>query len=388
MPKIYMDYAATTPVRPEVIAAMLPYLAEAWGNPSSIHACGQVPRAAVHDARIQVAGLVNAREPSEICFTSGGTEADNWALRGVAYAKRNRGNHIVTSSIEHPAINETCRDLESNGYEVTYLPVDRYGMVDPDDVKKALRPQTVLVSVMHANNEMGTIQPVKEIGEITRRAGVYFHTDAVQTVGHIPVDVNELPVDLLTISAHKIYGPKGTGALYIRRGVKIEPLIYGGGQEDGRRSGTENVPGIVGFGQAALLAGSELLEESKRITALRDRLIQEISTAIPEVQLNGHPEKRLPNNVNFSFKYVEGEPVCLNLDLGGIAAATGSACSSESAEASHVLTAMGMSPELARASLRFTLGKWSTENDITELMAVLPGIIARLRAISPLYKKK
>lgn len=384
MERIYLDYAATTPVRPEVVDAMLPYLREDWGNPSSIHVHGQAARAAVEGARRQVAALIGARDPDEIYFTGGGTEADNWALKGVAFAHRARGNHIITSAIEHHAVLESCHFMEKQGFTVTYLSVDGNGLVAPGAVKKALTPGTILVSIMHANNEVGTIQPLAEIGAITRAAGVYLHTDAVQTAGHIPVNVDELKVDLLAISAHKIYGPKGVGALYVRRGIELEPFIHGGGQERGWRSGTENVPGIVGFGKAAELAAAELESEAGRITLLREKLIQAILLTIPGTRLNGHSQQRLPNNVNISFDYIEGEPICLNLDLAGISVATGSACSSENAAASAVLTALGLTPVQARGAIRFSLGKWTTESEINKVMAVLPGIIRNLRAISPL----
>ncbi|MDD5190244.1 MAG: cysteine desulfurase NifS [Dehalococcoidales bacterium] len=386
MKRVYLDYAATTPVRPEVIEAALPFFTEDWGNPSSIHAFGQAARAAVEEARGQVAALIGAKNKEEIYFTSGGTEADNWALKGIAFANRERGNHIITSRIEHHAILETCHYLEKQGFTVMYLPVDQYGMVDPDAVKNAVTPKTILISIMHANNEVGTIQPIAEIGKIARNAGVYLHTDAVQTAGHIPVEVNALGVDMLSVSGHKLYGPKGIGALYIRQGVKIEPLIHGGAQENSMRAGTENVPGIVGFGRAAELAAAEQPGEAARSTALRDELTRQILSTIKNTRLNGHPEKRLPNNVNISFDFVEGEPICLNLDLAGICVATGSACSSESAEASHVLLALDLTPAQARGSIRFTFGKWSTPADIKKVMEILPPTIARLRAISPLVK--
>jgi len=385
--RVYLDYAATTPPHPKVIEAMSPFFSEVWGNPSSIHACGLEARSAVDEARNKVAGLVGAKN-DEIFFTSGGTEADNWALRGITYANRSRGNHIITSSIEHHAVLETCKYLEGQGFSVTYLPVDRYGMVDPDNVKKSITPKTILVSIMYANNEVGSIQPINEISMIAKTAGIYFHTDSVQAVGHIPVDVNQLGVDLLSISAHKLYGPKGIGALYIRAGTKIEPLIYGGGQEKQMRSGTENVPGIVGFGKAVEIAQEEMDAEARRLQILRDSLIKRILEKISGTYLNGHPTKRLPNNVNISFEFVEGEAVCLNLDLAGICAATGSACSSESMEASHVLLAMGLKPELARSSLRFSLGRWSTEADVNYVLEKLPIIVSRLRSISPLARKR
>lgn len=387
MKRVYLDYAATTPVHPEVVKAVLPYLNEVWGNPSSIHACGLEARGAVEEARVRVAEIIGANDLDEVIFTSGGTEADNWALKGIALANRTRGNHIITSRIEHHAIIEPCHSLEKQGFSVTYLPVDNYGMVDPDDVKKAITTKTILVSIMHANNEVGTIQPVAEIGKITRAAGVYLHTDAVQTVGHIPVDVDDLGVDLLSISAHKLYGIKGVGALFIRKNTKIEPLIQGGAQENQARAGTENVPGIVGFGKAAELAGKEIEAEAQRISSLRDELIHGILTNIENTRLNGHPEQRLPNNVNVSFDFVEGEPICLNLDLAGICVSTGSACSSESAEASHVLLAMGLTPEQARSSIRFSYGKWSTAEDNKRVLEVLSRTVSRLRAISPLTRK-
>ena len=386
MKRVYLDYAATTPPDPRVIEAMSSAFSEVWGNPSSIHACGQEARSSVEEARGKVAALVGA-EPTEIFFTSGGTEADNWALKGVVHANRARGNHIITCTIEHHAILESCKFLEELGHSVTYVPVDRLGMVDPADVRKAITPKTVLVSIMHANNEVGTIQPVAEIARIAHAAGAYFHTDAVQTVGHIPVDVNKMGVDMLSMSAHKLYGPKGMGALYIRSGTKISPIIHGGGQERQGRSGTENVPGIIGFSKAAELAQAEMEEEARRLIVLRDRLIKGILGMVDHTRLNGHATSRLPNNVNISFEFVEGEAICLNLDLAGICSSTGSACSSESMEASHVLLAMGLKPELARASLRLSLGRWSTEDDVRQVLQALPPVLSRLRAISPLAKK-
>ena len=386
MKRVYLDYAATTPVHPDVILAMTPYLSEVWGNPSSIHACGLEARSAVEEARGKIAALIGANK-NDIYFTSGGTEADNWALKGVAHANQKRGNHIITSTIEHHAVLETCKYLEEKGFSVTYLPVDGFGIVDPDSVRKAITPRTILISIMHANNEVGSIEPIAEIGKIAKASGVYFHTDAVQSTGHVPVSVNNLGVDMLSVSAHKLYGPKGIGVLFIRSGIKIEPLIHGGGQEKQMRAGTENVPGIVGFGKAAELAQTEMAEEANRLSRLRDSLIKNILEKTESTRLNGHSTQRLPNNVNISFDFVEGEAICLNLDLANICAATGSACSSESMEASHVLLAMGLSPEIARSSLRFSLGKWSTVNDINYVMEKLPGIVSRLRSISPLAKK-
>jgi len=380
-----MDYAATTPVAPEVFRVMEPYFTEIFGNPSSLHACGQDARKAVEAARQGVARFLGAY-PEEIVFTSGGTESDNFAVKGTAYANETKKNHIIVSSIEHHAILEPCRFLEKRGFRVTYLPVDSTGMVDPEEVKKAITPQTILVSVMHASNEVGTIQPIAEIGRITREAGVYLHTDAVQTVGHIPVDVREMNVDLLSLSGHKLYGPKGIGVLYIRKGTKILPFMHGGGQEDGRRGSTHNVPGIVGLGKAIEMASREMTEERQRLTGYRDRIIKSLQNQIDHIQINGHLQKRLPNNVNISMAYVEGEATLLSLDLEGICASTGSACSSESTEASHVLLAMHIPTEEARCSLRFSLGKWTTESDIDRLIEVLPGIVKKLRIMSPLYK--
>jgi len=385
MKRIYLDYAATTPTHPDVLKAMLPYFTEAFGNPSSIYSYGQEAKGAIEEARTKVASLIGARD-EEIVFTGGGTEADNFALKGVAFANENRGNHIITSPIEHHAVIETCKYLERRGFSVTYLPVDEYGMVDPDDVRRAITDKTVLISVMLANNEMGTIEPIAEIGKIAKEAGVYFHTDAVQAVGRIPMDVNELGVDLLSISAHKFYGPKGIGALYIRKGTKVVSFMHGGGQERRRRASTENVPGIVGFGKAAELARQEINEEVGRLTHLRDKLITGLLERIDRTRLNGHPAKRLPNSVNVSIDFVEGESMLLNLDLEGICASTGSACSSGSLEASHVLLAMGLSHEQAHGSLRFTLGKWTADEEIERVLEVLPGIVTRLRAMSPLLK--
>ena len=385
MKRIYLDYAATTPVDSEVVKAMLPYFTDVFGNPSGIYSCGQEAKGTIEEARTKVADLIGARD-EEIVFMSGGTEADNFALKGVAYANENKGNHIITTPIEHHAVMETCEFLERRGFEVTYLPVDKYGLVAPGDVKRAITSKTILISVIHANNEIGTIEPITEISKVAREAGVYFHTDAVQTVGRIPVDVNELGVDLLSMSAHKLYGPKGVGALYIRRGTRLLPFMHGGGQERGRRASTENVPGIIGFGRAVELARQEMSKEVERLTCLRDKLIKGLLERIDHVHLNGHPQKRLPNNVNIRVDFVEGESMLLNLDLEGICASTGSACSSSSLEPSHVLLAMGILPEQAHGSLRFTLGKWTTEDDIEQVLDVLPVIVAKLRAMSPLIK--
>jgi len=385
MRRIYLDYAATTPTHPEVVKAMLPYFTEVFGNPSSIYSCGQEAKGVLEESRARVADLIGAQD-EEIVFTSGGTEADNFALKGVAYANENKGNHIVTTSIEHHAVLETCKFLEERGFRVTYLPVDEYGLVAPDNIRKAITNKTILISVMQANNEIGTIEPIAEIGKIAKEAGIYFHTDAVQAAGHIPINVDELGVDLLSMSAHKLYGPKGVGALYIRKGTKLLPFMHGGEQERGRRASTDNVPGIVGFGCAAELAQQEMSEEAEQLIPLRDKLINSLLERIDHTQLNGHPTNRLPNNVNVSVEFVEGESMCLNLDLEGICASTGSACSSSSIEPSHVLLALGLPPERAHGSLRFTLGKWTTEEDVARVLEVLPPVVARLRAMSPLMK--
>lgn len=387
MRRIYLDYAATTPTHPDVVKAMLPYFSEVFGNPSTIYACGQEAKGAMEAARVKVAGLIGATD-EEIVFTSGGTEADNFALEGVAFANENKGNHIITSSIEHHAILETAKFLERRGFSVTYLPADTHGLVDPDDLRRAITDKTILISVMHASNEVGTIQPIAEIGRIAKGAGVYFHTDAVQTAGHIPIDVNELGVDLLSISAHKLYGPKGVGALYIRKGTKLVSFMHGGGQERNRRASTENVAGIIGLAEAVEICQREMGQEAKRLTNLRDQLTKGIMERIDHTYLNGHPSQRLPNNVNVSIEFVEGESMCLNLDLEGICASTGSACSSSSLEPSHVLLAIGIPPERAHSSLRFTLGKWTTEDDINRVLEVLPRIVGKLRAMSPLLRSR
>ena len=385
MQRIYLDYAATTPTDPNVVQAMLPYFHDAFGNPSAIYSYGQEAKNALEEARGKVARLIGARD-EEIIFTSGGTEADNFALKGAAYANQKKGNHIITSAIEHHAVLESCKFLGKMGYKITYLPVDKYGLVDPDSVKKAITDKTILISVMHANNEIGTIQPISEIGKIAKEAGILFHSDAVQTAGHIPVNVNELGVDLLSMSGHKLYGPKGVGVLYTRKGSKLTPFMHGGGQERGRRASTENVPGIVGLGQAAELAGQDLEGETQRLIGLRDKLISGIVQKVDRTHLNGHPVKRLPNNVNISVEFVEGESMCLNMDIVGICASTGSACSSGSLEASHVLLAIGLEHVQAHGSLRFTLGKWTTEEEIEKVLEILPRIIGKLRAMSPLMK--
>jgi cysteine desulfurase len=386
MKRIYFDHSATTAVDPEVAKVVLEYMTGKFGNPSSVHFFGREAHKAVDEARVQVAALLHA-EPNEIFFTSGGTESDNLALKGVAYANRKKGNHIITTQIEHHAIFHTCEYLEKQGFKVTYLPVDENAMININDLKNAITDQTILISIMFANNEVGTIQPIKEIGEIAKARGIYFHTDAVQAVGSIPVDVKALNIDLLSLSGHKFHAPKGVGAIYIRKGVRIEAQQLGGAHERNMRAGTENVPGIVGLGKASEIARTEMDQKIKYLTNLRNSLIDGVMKAIPEVKLNGHPETRLPGNVNFSFAYVEGESLLLNLDLKGIAASSGSACTSGSLDPSHVLLAMGMTHETAHGSLRISLGKENTPEDIAYALEVLPPILEKLRSMSPLYGK-
>ncbi len=385
MRKIYLDYAATTPTDPEVVKAMLPYFSDKFGNPSSIHSFGRETRSAMQEAREKIANFIGAKQ-EEIVFTSGGTESNNFAIKGTVYANQHKGNHIITSSIEHHAVIEPCKFLEKMGFKVTYLSVDKDGLVNPEDVRKAINNQTILVSIMHANNEIGTIEPIAEIGNITRDKDVYFHTDAVQTFGHIRLNVNELNVDMLSASAHKLCGPKGVGLLYIRKGTKMLPFMHGGEQERRRRASTENVPGILGFAKTVEIAEKEIDKEAKKVSALRDKLIKGIFERIKNVYLNGHTIQRLPNNVNISVEFIEGESLLLNLDLEGIAASTGSACSSSSLEPSHVLLALGLSHELAHGSLRLTLGRYTKEEDIDYVLEILPKIVSKLRSMSPLYK--
>ena len=385
--RVYLDYAATTPADPEVTRAMEPYLFEKYGNASSIHSFGQEAKKGIEDAREALASFLGAK-PEEIVFTSGGTESDNFALEGVAFALQEKGNHIITSAIEHHAITETCKFLEKRGFKVTLVGVDKEGLVSPDDIRTAITDKTILISVMHANNEIGTIQPIAEIGKIAKEKGVYFHTDAVQTVGHIPVDVNDLNVNLLSLAAHKFYGPKGVGALYIRKGTRIETFLHGGDQERGRRASTYNTPGIVGLGKAIELCKEKMGKEAEFQITLRDRLIKEILSKISDTRLNGHPTQRLPNNANVSIKFIEGESILLSLDMLGIAASTGSACTSTSLEPSHVLLAIGLPHEIAHGSLRITLGRWTKEDDIDYLLEHLPKVVGKLRAMSPLYEKK
>lgn len=383
---VYMDHAATTYAAPEVVEAMLPYFSEKFGNPSSVYGIGQENKAAVEEARAKVAAAINA-EPNEIYFTAGGTESDNWVLKGVAFANIRKGKHIITTAVEHHAILHAAEWLQSQGFEVTYLPVDRYGMVSPADVEKAIRPDTILISVMYANNEVGTIQPIAEIGAIARAHGIYFHTDAVQAVGHVPIDVKAEHIDMLSLSGHKFYGPKGIGVLYIRRGVRIQNLLHGGAQESRHRAGTENVAGIVGLGAAIERAVAAMPEESARLTAMRDHMIREL-LKIPASHLNGHPTQRLPNNVNITFEYIEGEGILLLLNMFGICASTGSACNSASLEPSHVLTAMGVPHEIAHGSVRLTLGERNTEEDVSYVLEKLPEVVRKLRSMSPLTPKE
>ena len=381
MASIYLDHNATTPVRSEVFDVMEPFFRDRFGNASSIHRYGQDARAAVEEARARVAGLVNAR-PGEIYFTSGGTESDNLAIKGTAYARKAYGRHIITTNIEHSAVLNSCAFLEREGFEVTYLPVDEYGQVDPGQVEDSLTDQTILVSIMHANNEIGTVQPVGEIGRITRARGVCFHTDAVQSAGKLPVDVDAMGADLLSLSGHKIYGPKGVGAIYIRKGVEIEPTAHGGHHENDVRSGTENTVGIVGLGKAAELAAEERESEYRHLSEMRDALEARIRIGIEDARVNGHPQRRLPGTLNVSFPGAEGESLIMSLDLAGIAVSTGSACTSGAIEPSHVLLALGRDPRTALGSVRFSFGRDNSMEDVDCVMERLPGIVARLREVS------
>jgi len=383
---IYFDHAATTPLKKEVLDEMMPYLTEQYGNPSTIYKLGREAKKAIELARERVAKALNA-EVQEIFFTSGGTESNNWALKGVAFANKDKGKHIITTTIEHHAVLHPLKYLEGLGFEVTYVPVEPNGIVDPQKIKEAIRNDTILISVMLANNEIGTIQPVKEIAKIAKEKGIIIHTDAVQAVGQIPVDVKDLGVDLLSLSAHKFYGPKGVGALYIKKGTKIHPFSHGGAQERNRRAGTENVAGIVGLGKAIELATQNLSEYAAKLQKLRDKLIDGVLSKIDYVRLNGDRYNRLPNNANFSFEFIEGESLLLMLDMKGIAASSGSACTSGSLDPSHVLLAIGLEHEVAHGSLRITLGEDNTEEDIDYLLEVLPDIVSRLREMSPLYEK-
>lgn len=383
---IYMDNAATTKVHPDVLKEMLPYLKENYGNPSSIYSLGQESRKAIEIARDKVAKALGANS-KEIFFTSGGSESDNWAIKGIAFANQDKGKHIITTSIEHHAVLHTCEYLKKYGFEITYLPVNSNGIINIDDLKKAFRKDTILVSVMYANNEIGTIQPIEEIGKITKEKGIYFHTDAVQAVGNIPIDVNKLEIDLLSISGHKFNAPKGVGALYIRKGTKILNMIHGGGQERNMRAGTENVTSIVGMGKAIELATKDIEKKNKYIKELREYLIDNLLKNIPDTVLNGDRENRLAGNVNVCFKYIEGESILLMLDNMGVCASSGSACTSGSLEPSHVLLALGLPHEIAHGSLRLTLSKENTKEEIDYVLNILPDIVKRLRDMSPLINK-
>lgn len=382
---IYMDHSATTYVRKDVLDAMVPYFTEHFGNPSSIYHIAGDSRKALDTARAQVAKALGA-EPEEIYFTSGGSESDNWAIKGIASANVKKGNHIITTKIEHHAVLHTCEYLEKEGFTITYLPVDQYGLVDPAELEKAITDKTILISIMYANNEIGTIEPIAELGAIARKHKIPFHTDAVQVIGNVPIDVKAQNIDLLSLSAHKFYGPKGVGALYIRKGTKIDNLIHGGGQERRRRAGTENIAGIVGLGRAIELATADIEGHNRKLRALRDRLLAGILKTIPHAHLNGHPEKRLVGNINISFEFIEGESMLLWLDDEGICASTGSACTSGSLEPSHVLLATGLPVEISHGSLRLTLGDANTEADVDFVLEVLPKVVSRLREMSPLYK--
>lgn len=384
--RIYVDHAATTAVLPEVMETMLPYFCENSGNPSSIYAEGRAARKAVEEAREKVASAIGA-QPKEIYFTGSGTEADNWAIRGAAYAKREKGKHIITTAVEHHAVLHTCQKLEKEGFEVTYLPVDEFGMVSVQEVKKALRDDTILITVMYANNEIGTIMPIEEIGAIAKEAGVLFHTDAVQAIGHIPVDVNKCHIDMLSLTGHKFHGPKGTGALYVRAGVNLPAFITGGAQERSKRAGTENVPGIVGVGKAIELATANIEEKAAKLSALRDLYIEKVLSTVPYSRLNGHPTKRLPGNANISFEFIEGEGLLLSLDMKGISASSGSACTSGSLDPSHVLLAIGLKHEQAHGSLRTTFDEENTIEDVNYIADSLTEIVERLRNMSPLYEE-
>lgn len=378
-----MDHSATTPVAPEVLEAMLPYFKEKFGNASSLYGLGLEAKEALEESRAKVAGILGA-QPEEIIFTSGGTESDNLAIKGVAYRNKDKGQHIITSSIEHPAVLETCRKLKSQGFEVTYLPVNKGGFVEIDALQSAIRDDTILISVMHANNEIGTIQPLEEIGKIASEKEIYFHTDAVQSVGKIPAKVDDLGVDLLALSSHKLYGPKGVGALYVRKGTRLESIIQGGGHERGLRSGTENIPGIVGLGKAAEISQKVMPEEAKRLTDLRDHLVKAVLEKVSNSWVNGSMEKRLPSNANFGFRYVEGESMLLFLDYKGIEVSTGSACSSKKLEPSHVLMSLGLAPEECHGSLRVTLGRENTMDEVEYLIQSIGEAVERFRSISAL----
>jgi len=388
MRRVYMDHTAGMPVDERVLEAMIPYFTQNYGNPSSIHSFGNEARSAIDEARNMVSELIGAEKKEEITFTSGGTESNNLAIKGVAYRNKEKGNHIITSSIEHMSVINTCKHLGKQGFKITYIPVDKYGIVDIENLRKEVTDKTILVSIMYANGEIGTIEPVKEIGEVAHSKGAFFHVDAVAAAGQIPIDVQHENIDLLSLSSNDMYGPRGIGALYRKTGTHILPTIHGGGQERGLRSGTENLSGIVGMGKAAEIANTEMKTEAERLSELRNAFIKRILDSIPESYLNGHPTKRLPNNVNFRFRYIEGESLILSLDMEGVACSSGSACTSKTLEPSHVLLAIGIAHEEAHGSLLFTLGKQNTKEDIKYVSGLLPNIVKRLRAISPLTPKE
>ena len=384
--RVYVDHSATTPVRREVLDAMIPYFTENFGNASTVYAEGRETKKAISLAREQVAKAIGA-SVQEIFFTGSGTESDNWAIRGVAHANKAKGNHIITTAVEHHAVLHTCQALEKEGFEVTYLPVDEFGMVTAEDVRKAIKDTTILVTIMTANNEIGTIMPIEEIGKVTKDAGVIFHTDAVQAIGMMDIDVNKMNIDILSMTGHKFYGPKGSGALFIRKGVKVAPFITGGAQESNKRAGTENVAAIVGLGKAIELATADIAGHTKRLAEMRDKYIERILSEIPYTRLNGHPTQRLASNANMSFELIEGESLLLMLDMQGISASSGSACTSGSLDPSHVLLAIGLKHEIAHGSLRVTFGEANTMEDVDRIVEALKTIVARLRDMSPLYEE-
>jgi len=388
MRHVYMDYTAGMPVDPRVLEAMMPYFSQQYGNASSLHSWGNEARKALEDARVKIVALIGAKRSEEIFFTSGGTESNNLAIKGVAYRNKDRGNHIVTSTIEHMSVMNSCKSLMKEGFNVTYVPVDKYGVVDVQSLENAITDKTILVSVMYANGEIGTMQPIKEIGEIVHRKGALLHADAVAATGQVPISVENENIDLMSISSNDMYGPRGIGALYVKTGTRIQPIIQGGGQERGLRSGTENIPAIVGMGKAAEIAKVEMETDVRRLSQLRDKLIKGLLDSIQSSFLNGHPTQRLPNNANVRFSYIEGESLILSLDMLGVACSSGSACTSKTLEPSHVLLAIGLKHEEAHGSLLFTLGKQNTEEDVDYVVNALPDIVKRLRAISPLTPKE
>jgi len=388
MRRVYMDHVAGMPIDERVLEAMRLYFTQNYGNPSSIHSFGNEARNAISEARGKVAKLIGAEKEEEIIFTSGGTESNNLAIKGLAYRNKNKGNHIITSSIEHMSVINTCKDLSKQGFEVTFLPVDKYGVVDVQTLEREIKDKTILVSIMYANGEIGTIEPIREVGKIVHEKGAYLHVDAVAAAGQIPINVQEENIDLLSLSSNDMYGPRGVGALYIKAGTRIQSIMYGGGQERGLRSGTENLPGIVGIGEAVEIARTEMKTEEQRLTRLREGLIKGVLDSIPESYLNGHPTKRLPNNVNVRFSYIEGESLILSLDMEGVACSSGSACTSKTLEPSHVLLAIGLKHEEAHGSLLFTLGRQNSEEDVNYVCGLLPEIVKKLRKMSPLTPKE